>query len=72
MLFAATRMDLEIIILSESSSKTERERQIPYITYMWNLNYEPNELIFETEAGSQIQRTDFGYQRRRDGLGVWD
>ena len=33
MLFAATWMDLEIIILSE-----DRERQISYdITYMWNL-----------------------------------
>ena len=32
--FAATWMQLEIIILS----KSERERQIPYdITYMWNL-----------------------------------
>ena len=34
--FAATWMDLEIIILSEV--KSERERQIPYdIPYMWNL-----------------------------------
>ena len=32
--FAATRMDLEIMILS----KPDRERQIPYdITYMWDL-----------------------------------
>ena len=34
--FAATQMDLEIIILS----KSDRERQIPNdITYMWNLKY---------------------------------
>ena len=34
MVFAATWMDLEIIILS----KTEKERQISYdITYMWNI-----------------------------------
>ena len=40
--FAATWMDLEILILSMS----ERERQIPYdITYMWNLKYDTNELI---------------------------
>ena len=33
--FAATRMGLEIFILSEGS---KRERQISYdITYMWNL-----------------------------------
>ena len=35
-------------------SKSERERQIPYdITYMWNLKYGTNELIYETEADSQ-------------------
>ena len=47
--FAATWMDLEIIIL-----KSERERQIPYdITYMCNLKYDTNELIYETETDSQ-------------------
>ena len=35
-------------------SKSERERQIPYdITYMWNLNYDTNEAIYETETESQ-------------------
>ena len=35
-------------------SQSERERQIPYdITYMWNLKYDTNELIWETETGSQ-------------------
>ena len=35
-------------------SKSERERQIPYdITYMWNLKYDTNELIYETETDSQ-------------------
>ena len=39
MSFAATWMQLEIIILSMS----ERERQIPYnITYMWNLKSDTN------------------------------
>ena len=34
---------------------TERERQTPYdITYRWNLKYDTNELIYETD--SQIQR----------------
>ena len=34
-------------------SKSERERQIPYdITYMWNLKYDTNELIYKTEADS--------------------
>ena len=40
-------MQLLIIILS----KSERERQIPYdITYMWNLKYDINEPIYETET----------------------
>ena len=48
--FAATWVDLEITILSQ----TERERQILYdITYMWNLKYDTNELIDETETDSQ-------------------
>ena len=35
-------------------SKSERERQIPYdITYMWNLKYDTNELMYEAETGSQ-------------------
>ena len=44
MLFAATRMDLEIIILSKS------DRQIYNSTYMWNLKYDTNEPIYETET----------------------
>ena len=47
--FAATWMDLEIVILSEAS-----QRQISYdITYMWNLKYDTNELIYKTETDSQ-------------------
>ena len=35
-------------------SKSERERQIPYdITYMRNLKYDTNELIYKTETDSQ-------------------
>ena len=35
-------------------SQSERERQIPYdITYLWNLKYDTNELIYETETDSQ-------------------
>ena len=48
--FVATWMDLDIIILS---AMTERERQIPYdITYIWNLKYDTNNLIYETETDS--------------------
>ena len=32
-------------------TKSERERQIPYdITYMWNLKYDTNEPIYETDS----------------------
>ena len=52
MSFAATWMDLEIIILSEVS-QTEK-RQISYdITYMWNLRYDTSELIYKTGTDSQ-------------------
>ena len=51
MSFAATWMQLEIIILSGQS---ERERQTPYnITYMWNLKYDTNEPIYKAETDSQ-------------------
>ena len=42
-------MILEIIILSRS----ERRRHIPYVTYMWNLKYDTNELINETDSPTQ-------------------
>ena len=49
--FAATWMQLEIII----KVKSERERQIPYdITYMWNLKYGTDEPIYKTETDSQM------------------
>ena len=48
--FAAAWMELHIILLSR---KSERERQVSYdITYMWNLKYDINELIYETETDS--------------------
>ena len=55
MSFAATWMELEIIILS----KSERERQILYdITYLWNLTKnDTNELIYKTEIDSQTWKT---------------
>ena len=71
--FAATWMDLGIIILSKS--KSERERQIPYdFTYMWNLKYDTNESIYAT--GLRIQRAYWWLPRRRefgkrDRVGGW-
>ena len=31
------------------------------ITYMWNLKYDTNELIYETETDSQTWRTDLWF-----------
>ena len=46
---AAIWMQVQILILSEV--KLEIERKIPYdITYMWNLKYGTNELIYKTET----------------------
>ena len=37
-------------------SKSERERQIPHdITYKWNLKYDTNELIYETNRLTDIK-----------------
>jgi len=49
--FAATWIDLEIIIVSETS---HTKRQILHdITYMWNLKYNTNELIYKIETNLQ-------------------
>ena len=51
MLFAATWMDLEMIILSEVS-QIEKDKYHD-IAYMWNLKSDTNELIYKTEIDSQ-------------------
>ena len=54
--FAATWIDLAIIILSEV--KSDRERQIPHdIIYMWNLKKNTNEIIYKTEIDPQTWKT---------------
>ena len=50
--FAATWMQLEIIIVSEVSQK-EKDKYHMIITYMWNLKYGTNEPIYKTETDSQ-------------------
>ena len=58
---AATRMDLENIMLSETC-----QRQILYvITYMWNLKNNTNECIYKTETDSQTQKTDLWLPKGR-------
>ena len=66
---AATRTDLEAILLSEV-----RDGQIPYDTAsMWNLKYDANELICETQTDSQARSTGLwlrGGECRREGSGA--
>ena len=49
--FAATWLDLEIIILSKVS-QTEKDKYHD-ITYRYNLKYDTGEFICKTEADSQ-------------------
>ena len=44
-------MQLEIIILSEVS-QTEKDKNHD-ITYRWNLKYDTNETVYETETEAQ-------------------
>ena len=52
--FAATWMQLEVIILRE----VRKRKTIHDITYMWNLKCGTNEPIYRTERDSQTWRTD--------------
>ena len=67
--FAATWIELEILILSEV-----RNRQI-HITYIWNLIYGTDEYIYRKETNSWTWRTDFWLQgqKGRGGSGMdWE
>ena len=61
--FAVMWLDLENIILSEIS---QTERQLLYdVTSMGNLKINTNECICETEADSQIQKTNLWLPKGR-------
>ena len=49
-------------------SKSEKDKY--GITYMWNLKKLWNELIYNTETDSQIQKTNFQLPKERLGEGV--
>ena len=52
-------------------SMSERERQVPYITYMWNLEYGTNEPIYETETGSQASKPNLWLPKgKHGGVGI--
>ena len=63
--FAATWMQLNILILSEVS-----QRQISYfIAYVWNINSDINKLIYKTEVDSQTQKTNLWLPNGKGGGG---
>jgi len=55
MSFAATKMDIEIIILSEV-----RMMPYQYITYMWNLKNDTNEFIYVEQKQTHTHRRHVG------------
>ena len=63
---ASTWMQLEIITISEVGQKEKDKYHV--ITYMWNLKYDTNEPVYETETDSRTERTDWCLPRGR-GLG---
>ena len=64
-------MDLEIIMLSEVS-QTEKDKYD--ITYMLNLKYDTNELMYKTEIDSNMEKKHVvtKEERRRNKRGVWN
>ena len=54
--FAATWMDLEIIILSEVSQTEKCKYNI--MSHMWKLKNNTNESIYKTETDSQTWKTN--------------
>lgn len=41
------------------------------IAYMWNKKKSTNELSYKTEAESQMQKTNYGYQGIKEGGDKW-
>ena len=72
--FAATWMDLEIIILSEVS-QTDKEKYI-YHLYVESSRMVQMNLFTKQKQTHRLRKQTYGYQRGkvqgRDKLGVWD
>ena len=66
--FLATRMDLEIIMLSEVSHIMRHQHQMLFAD-MWNLKKEQTELLCRTDADSQILKNLWSLEETV--WGVW-
>ena len=71
--FAATWMDLEIIILSEVS---QTRNIVRYHLYVRSKTMIQMNLLIKQKQTHRLRKQNYGYQRgkvgRRDKLGVWD
>ena len=67
MSFAATWMQLEIITLNEVIQR-KTNTKLHHLYSMWNLNYNTNNPIYETETESQTEKVDWWLPRGR-GVG---
>ena len=67
--FAATWMDLEIIIPTEVSQKEKDKYRMISLT-CGILKNGTNEFIYKTEADSWTYKTNYGYQRGKVGGGI--
>ena len=57
--------------LRDDQNKSDKERQLSYdTTYMGNLKYDTNELIYKTETDSQSEKTNLWLAKWTDKLGV--
>ena len=73
--FAATQMDLEIIILSEVS-QTEKDKYHMISLVYGILKVNTMKLFSKQKQTHRLRKQTYGYQRGRgegkDKLGVWD
>ena len=67
--FAATWMDLEIIILSKSDIERDKYHDIPYI---WKLKHGTNEPVNETETDSQAWKAVVAKGQAGGGRTDWE
>ena len=59
-----SNMDVpRVVILSEVN-----QRQISYITYMWNLKYDTNEPMYKIEHTHRHWKQAYGYRRAKERI----
>ena len=69
MLFAATCMDIEVIVLSEvSQTQKDKYHMMSLIYGIQNKEKDTNELIYKTEIDPQTQKTNLWLPKRK-GMG---